>query len=94
MSEYAPLLPLLAVLVLFWLMVIRPQQRRQKAVLALQESLQVGQRVMLTSGIFGTISSLTDERIRLEIAPGQQLEVLRAAIAKVEDPTVPEVGGA
>ena len=61
MSEFAPLLPLLAILVLFWLMVIRPASRRQKAVVALQDSLQVGQRVMLTSGFFGTITALTVE---------------------------------
>jgi len=93
-SEFAPLLPLLAIFALFWLMVIRPASRRQKAVVALQDSLQVGQRVMLTSGVFGTIASLTDERVHLEVAPGLQLEVARAAVAKVEEPTVPEVGGA
>ena len=95
MSEFAPLLPLLAIFVLFWLLVIRPASRRQKAVVALQDSLQVGQRVMLTSGVFGTIASLTDERVHLEVAPGLQLEVARAAVAKVEEqPHVPEVGGA
>ena len=94
MSEFAPLLPLLAILVLFWLMVIRPASRRQKAVGALQDSLQVGQRVMLTSGIFGTIASLTDERMHLEIAPGLQVEVARGAVAKVEEHPDPEVDGA
>jgi preprotein translocase subunit YajC len=94
LSEFAPLLPLLAILVLFWLMVIRPASRRQKAVGALQSSLEVGQRVMLTSGIFGTISSLTDERIHLEIAPGLQVEVVRGAVAKVEEAPSPEVDGA
>lgn len=94
MSEFAPLLPLLAILVLFWLMVIRPASRRQKAVVALQDSLQVGQRVMLTSGMFGTITSLTDDRVHLELAPGVQVEVVRAAVAKVDDSHVPEVGGA
>ena len=94
MTEFAPLLPLLAILVLFWVMVIRPASRRQKAVVALQDSLQVGQRVMLTSGLFGTIAALTDERVHLEVAPGLQLEVVRAAVAKVEDPTTPKVDGA
>ena len=94
MSEFAPLLPLIAIFVLFWLLVIRPASRRQKAVGALQDSLQVGQRVMLTSGVFGTIASLTDDRVHLEVAPGTQLEVARAAVAKVEEPQAPEVGGA
>ena len=94
MSEFAPLLPLLAILVLFWLMVIRPASRRQKAVVALQESLQVGQRVMLTSGFFGTITALTDDRAHLELAPGLQVEVARAAVAKVDDNHVAEIDGA
>ena len=86
--EFAPLLPLLAILALFWLLVIRPASRRQKAVAALQHDLQIGQRVMLTAGIFGTIESLTDDRVRLEIAPGLQIEAVRAAVAKVEDTSV------
>ena len=94
MSEFAPLLPLLAILVLFWIMVIRPASRRQKAVVALQDSLQVGQRVMLTSGFFGTITALTDDRMHLEVAPGLQVEVARAAVAKVEESHAQETGGA
>ena len=50
-----PLLPLVAILALFWFMVIRPQQRRQKEVTALQNSIEVGQRVMMSSGVFGTV---------------------------------------
>jgi preprotein translocase subunit YajC len=85
-NDLAALLPLVAILALFWFMVIRPQQRRQKEVVRLQESIQVGQRVMMSSGIFGTVVSLTDDRARLEIAPGSQIEIARAAIAKVDEP--------
>jgi preprotein translocase subunit YajC len=85
-NDLAALLPLVAILALFWFMVIRPQQRRQKEVVALQNSIQVGQRVMMSSGVFGTVVSLTDDRARLEIAPGTQIEIARAAIAKVDEP--------
>lgn len=86
MNDLAALLPLVAILALFWFMVIRPQQRRQKEVVALQNRIQVGQRVMMSSGVFGTVVSLTEERARLEIAPGTQIEIARAAIAKVDEP--------
>lgn len=86
MTDLAALLPLVAILALFWFMVIRPQQRRQKEVVALQNSIQVGQRVMMSSGIFGTVVSLTEDRARLEIAPGTQIEIARAAIAKADEP--------
>jgi preprotein translocase subunit YajC len=85
-NDLAALLPLVAILALFWFMVIRPQQRRQKEVVALQNSIQVGQRVMMSSGVFGTVVSLADDRARLEIAPGTQIEIARAAIAKVDEP--------
>jgi preprotein translocase subunit YajC len=86
-NDLAALLPLVAILALFWFMVIRPQQRRQKEVAALQHGIQVGQRVMMSSGVYGTVTSLTDDRARLEIAPGTEIEIARAAIAKVDSPT-------
>ncbi len=50
---------------------------------------------MLTSGIFGTISSLTDERIHLEIAPGLQVEVVRwRGRERSRSTPTPEVDGA
>lgn len=94
MTDFAALLPLVAILALFWLMVIRPQQRRQKAVVSLQSSIEVGQRVMMSSGVFGTIRSITDDRARLEIAPGTEIEIARAAIAKVDEPVTAETDDA
>ena len=91
MNDLAALLPLVAILALFWFMVVRPQQRRQKEVVRLQQSIEVGQRVMMSSGIFGTVVSLADDRARLEIAPGTQIDIARAAIAKVDEP-LPEPG--
>jgi preprotein translocase subunit YajC len=85
-TDLAALLPLVAILALFWFMVVRPQQRRQKEVVRLQNSIQVGQRVMMSSGVFGTVTSITDDRARLQIAPGTEIEIARAAIAKVDEP--------
>ena len=90
MTDLAALLPLVAILALFWFMVVRPQQRRQKEVVSLQSSIDVGQRVMMSSGVFGTIRSITDDRARLEIAPGIEIEIARAAIAKVDEPVTVE----
>ena len=86
MTDLAALLPLVAILALFWFMVIRPQQRRQREVTALQNSIEVGQRVMMSSGIYGTVRSITDDTARLEIAPGTEIQIARAAIARVDEP--------
>ena len=86
MTDLTALLPLVAILALFWFMVIRPQQRKQKEIASLQSSIEVGQRVMMSSGVFGTIRAITDDRARLEIAAGTEIESARAAIAKVDEP--------
>jgi preprotein translocase subunit YajC len=82
-------LPFVLVLIFFWLFLIRPQQRRAKAVNKMQSALAPGDRVMLSSGIFGTLLSVVDDRAKVEIAPGLEIEVVRAAIAQIE-PAVSE----
>ncbi len=83
MTELVSFLPLVAIALLFWLMVVRPASRRQKELARLQSSLEPGQRVMLSSGIFGTITSVVDDRVKVEIAPGVEVEVVRPAIGSV-----------
>ncbi len=78
------LLPLLAIFLVFWLLIIRPQQRRQKALQQLRSSLQPGDQVMLTSGIYATLRSSDGDRATVEIAPGVIVEVASAAVASVE----------
>jgi preprotein translocase subunit YajC len=83
-TELVSFLPLVAIALLFWLMVVRPASRRQKQLARIQSEVQPGQRVMLTSGIFGTVRSVTDDRVRVEIATGVEVEVVRPAIGSVE----------
>ncbi|WZH53519.1 MAG: preprotein translocase subunit YajC [Nocardioides alkalitolerans] len=78
------LLFLVVIVFFFWLVLIRPQQRRAKAQLELQRSLQAGQRVMLTSGVFGTLVDVeSGDNVTVELAPGVVVEVVRGAIAVV-----------
>jgi preprotein translocase subunit YajC len=65
-----------------WAIVILPQQRRMKAHRALVSVLEVGNEVMTTSGIIGTITAIDDEVLHLEVAPGVTLRMVRAAIAQ------------
>lgn len=84
-------------LVMFWLLLIRPAQRRQKAQTELQNSLEVGSRVMLTSGIFGVLTDVSEaDRVRVQLAPGVEIEAVRAAIGAVvpEELDEPVVGEA
>lgn len=87
MSELASLLPLVGIAVLFWFLMIRPAQRRQRELRQMQSSLAVGDEVMLSSGIYGVLESLNDERVRVQLAPGVVVEVARAAVGQKVSPT-------
>ncbi len=82
MPPAAQLLVILLVLVFFWVIVMRPARNQQRRVQQLQQDLEVGQEVVLSSGIFGTIRSLTDGRAELEIAPGTLITVARQAVVR------------
>jgi preprotein translocase subunit YajC len=81
-----PFLILIGIALLFWFVMIRPQQRRQQAVGRMQRTLAVGDEVMLTSGILGVVTSLDEERVQLEVAEGVSLRVVRAAVGQVTTP--------
>ncbi len=78
------LLPLLLIGGAFYFVLIRPQQRRAKAQQALVRSVEVGDEVITTAGVYGTIKDIDDETdvIMLEIAPGTQIRMVRAGISR------------
>ena len=76
-------LVLLAVtFLLMWVLFIFPQQRRLKAHRALVARLEVGDEVMATSGLFGTVTELDDDVVHLEVAPGTVVRLARGAVAR------------
>jgi len=82
----AELLPFLVIIVAFWFLLIRPQQKRARQAREMQNALDVGNKVMLTSGIYGEIAGVTDDYIRVTIADGVEIRVVRNAIGQVLPP--------
>jgi preprotein translocase subunit YajC len=83
-EQLSALLPIIAIVAIFYLLVIRPQSKRAKQQREMQSALGVGSEVMLTSGIFGTLVAVDDpERVDLRIADGVVVTVARQAIATV-----------
>src|SRR5215470_9950392 len=78
-----PLLTLVALAVLFWLLLVRPQSRRQRELAHMQSTLEVGDEVMLTSGVYGMLRSLEEDVAQVEIADGVTIRVARGAIGQV-----------
>src|SRR5580765_5472759 len=65
-----PVLPFVGIALLFWLLFLRPAQRRQQTMKGMQSGLTVGDEVMLTSGIIGVLRSLDVETVDLEVSEG------------------------
>ncbi|MGZ5398493.1 MAG: preprotein translocase subunit YajC [Nocardioides sp.] len=86
MTELVSFLPIIGIALLFWLLIIRPQSRRQKAVVAMQSALEPGSDVMLSSGIFGTLVKVEDDHVLLRVADGVTLKVMKGAVANVVPP--------
>lgn len=83
MPELVSLLPLVGIALLFWLLIVRPASRRQKELARMQSSLEVGDEVMLTSGVYGTLRELDDDQVRVEIADGVIIRVARGAVGTI-----------
>lgn len=82
MSAAVQLLLLVLVMVVFWAIVMRPARNQQRAVQKLQRELSVGDEVILSAGIFGTVTSLEEARLGIEVAPGTILTVARQAVVR------------
>lgn len=68
---------------LMWLLLIRPQRRRQSQQVTMQESLGVGDEVVTAGGLYGTVASLDEDEVGIEIADGVVVRIARRAIAGV-----------
>lgn len=73
------------------LLLVSSQRKRSRQAATLQSALAVGAEVCTTSGLFGTVVSMTDGEVLLEAAPGVQLRFDRRAVALVVPSEVPDV---
>jgi preprotein translocase subunit YajC len=83
-----------------WLLMIRPQRARARALQEVREALVVGSRVLTTAGLHATVAELDGDTVLLEIAPGVVARFSAGAVVRVltdaqaGGPTVPEQGEA
>jgi preprotein translocase subunit YajC len=78
------LLPLVILVVLFWLLIIRPARNRQRQAQQTQSSLRAGQSVLTTAGLYATVSGVEDNAVLLDVAPGVTCRYAKAAVARIE----------
>ena len=89
------LLPFLFMGVIFYFLLIRPQQKRQKQHQQLMANLKTGDRVVTSSGIHGLIANVKETTFLLKVADNVKIEIDKSAVAGVEKtsepkPTAPE----
>jgi preprotein translocase subunit YajC len=67
---------------IFYFMLIRPQKKRVEAHRQLVESVSPGDEIITMTGIYGTVRSIGDENVEVEIAPGTTVRFLKSAIGR------------
>ena len=72
---------------------IRPQRRRQRDLATQQRAISVGDEVITAAGIVGRVQSMSDDRVRIEVAPGTTIEIVRRAIGQRVIPPPAAWGG-
>ena len=85
-SPLSTILMIALMVVAFYFLLLRPQKKRQQAQQKTMNEIQPGTQVLLASGIFGTVVSVSAKQAVLTTAPGVEFTVLKQAIARVIQP--------
>ncbi|MEP6912285.1 MAG: preprotein translocase subunit YajC [bacterium] len=78
------LLPMLLIIGVFYMLLIRPQQKRQRELQQTISELKTGDRVVTTGGVIGTITTVRDTSFLIRSGDKSILEIARSAIAGIE----------
>jgi len=79
-------LPFVVILVIFYFLLIRPGTTRQKKLQQMIDNLKVGDKIITSSGIFGTVMSLKNDRIQVRIAENVKVEMSKNAVTALQNP--------
>jgi preprotein translocase subunit YajC len=75
------LLPIILIFVIFYFLLIRPQQKRQKDIMKMRQEIQKNDKVVTNGGIIGTIYSIQGEEVVLKVDDNVKIRVRKSAIA-------------
>ena len=83
------MVPMLLILAIFYFMMIRPQQRKEKERQKMIEELRAGAKIIFAGGLIGVIQEASEKTFKVEIAPGVAVEVARSSVTAVIPPETP-----
>jgi preprotein translocase subunit YajC len=79
------LMPILLIILVFYFLIIRPQQKRQRQLQETIANLKIGDRIVTTGGVIGVITTVRDTSFLIRSADKSILEIARTAIAAIDD---------
>jgi preprotein translocase subunit YajC len=79
-NPYLQFVPIALVFAIFYFIILLPTKRRQKKLEEFLNSLKVGDRVVTTGGIYGSVTKVSEKSVQLQIANNVRVEVARSAI--------------
>ena len=74
---------ILVLLALMWFLLIRPQRKRHVEAQRLAGSLEVGQEIVTAGGLYGTVTAVEEDEVRIRIAEGVEVRIAKRAVAGV-----------
>lgn len=81
-NQWMSFLPLILLFVVFYFLLIRPQQKRAKQQKLFIENLKKGDEVVTSGGLYGKITGITDNTVTIEIAEKVRVRVVKSAVAQ------------
>jgi preprotein translocase subunit YajC len=80
-----------SIILIFYFMIIRPQQKRAKERQKLIESMKKGDKVITSGGMYGTVAGLDEKTVLVQIADNVKVKLDRSALATIISETAPEI---
>ena len=87
-SFFIQTIPLVLVFVIFWFLMIRPQQRRMKEHQAQIAAVKKGDRVVTGGGLIGKVTKVGDSEVEVELGPNMRVMVVKSTLTQVGTPAV------
>ena len=93
-SAWVQLMPFVLVLAIFYFVILMPMKKRPQKVQAFLASLKLGDKVVTSGGIYGTITRLGDQSVQVQIANNVRIDIARTAVVgyQGQEPVAPEGG--
>ncbi|MGI8931909.1 MAG: preprotein translocase subunit YajC [Sphingomicrobium sp.] len=84
-SFFIQTIPLVLVFVIFWFLMIRPQQRRMKEHQAAIMAVKKGDRVVTGGGLIGKVTKVGDNEVEVELAQGVRVQAVKSTLSQIGD---------